>query len=110
MYVRQVSANRSPTKLQAAHAVPFTVVDKVIDVVIKLRNIREGATKTLHTNRVCITHEHNVAAHQNCDLKEAYATNENGEARGTKIILQSLGPFPFCTAKKRCQPTLRRGG
>ena len=60
-----------------------------------MRNIRTGVKKTLHTDRIRISHEDNVAPHQNINVREAYPVLENGETRETEITLQSLDPFQF---------------
>ena len=54
VYIRRVPTAGTPSKLQPAYTGPFRVVEKVSDVVIRIRNIRTGNTKTLHTDRIKI--------------------------------------------------------
>ena len=50
VYVIQVPRKGFPSKLQPVYNGPLRVLDKVIDVVMKVRNIRSGDIKTLHTD------------------------------------------------------------
>ena len=97
VYVRQAPAKGSPSKLQPAYAGPFRVINKISDVVVKVRNIRTGTSKTLHTDRIRIIHEDNMAPHQNNNVRKAYPVHGKGETRETKITLQPVDPFPFYT-------------
>ena len=65
IYVRQVPRKGLASKLQPAYNGSFRVLDKVSDVVIKVRNIRSGDIKTLHTDRVRVIHEDNITPHLN---------------------------------------------
>ena len=56
--------------MQPAYAEPFRVTSKVSDVVIKVRNIRTGVSKTLHTDRIRIIHEDNITPHQNQNVRK----------------------------------------
>ena len=42
VYVKQVPRKGIPSKLQPAYNGPFRVLDKVSDIVIKVRNIKSG--------------------------------------------------------------------
>lgn len=85
--MRQVSSKGSHTKLQPANAGPFRVINEVNDIVIKIRNIKTGTPKTLHTERIYISFEDRIAPHQNHNVQKAYSLYENGETRETKITL-----------------------
>ena len=74
---------------------PFRVLDKVSDVVIKVRNIRSGDINSLHTDRVRVKHEDNITPHLNTNVKRTYPVHDNGETRETRISLQPVDPFPF---------------
>ena len=87
VYVRQVPRKELPSKLQPAYNGPFRILDKVSDVVIKVRNIRSGNIKTLHTDRVRVMHEDNITPHLNPNVKRAYPIHDNGEIRETRISL-----------------------
>ena len=95
IYVRQVPRKGLPSKLQPAYNGSFRVLDKVSDVVIKVRNIRSGDIKTLHTDRVRVIHEDNITPHLNPNVKRAYPVHANGETRETRISLQPVDPFSF---------------
>ena len=95
VYVRRVPSAGTPSKLQPAYIGPFRVIDKVSDVVVKVRNIRTGAVKTLHTDRVRVIHEDNASPHINPNVRRAYPIHETGETKETKVTLQTLDPFPF---------------
>ena len=62
---------------------------------VKVRNIRTGATKILHTDRIRVIHEDNVTPQMNPNVRRAYPVHEPCETRKTKVDLQSLDPFPF---------------
>ena len=53
------------------------------DAVIKVRNIRSGNIKTLHTDRVCVMHEDNITPHLNPNVKRAYPVHG---ATGANLI------------------------
>ena len=95
VYVKQVPRKGLPSKLQPAYNGPFRVLDKVSDVVMKVRNIRSGDIKTMHTDRVRVMHEGNITPHLNPTVKRAYPVHDNGETRETRISLQPVDPFPF---------------
>ena len=94
VYVRRVPMAGTPSKLQPAYAGPYRVVEKVSDVVVKLRNIRNGKMTTLHTDRVRVIHEDNATPQMNPNVRRAYPVHESGETRETKVTLQPLDPFP----------------
>ena len=95
VYVKQVPRKGLPSKLTPAYNGPFRVLDKVSDVLIKVRNIRSGNIKTLHTDRVRVIHENNITPHLNPNVKIAYPVHANGETSETKISFQPVDPFPF---------------
>ena len=95
VYVRRVPTAGTPSKLQPAYTGPFRVIDKVSDVVVKVRNIRTGAVKTLHTDRIRVIHEDNATPHINPNVRRAYPIHGPGETKETKVTLQTLDPFPF---------------
>ena len=95
VFVRRVPTAGTPSKLQPAYIGPFRVIDKVSDVVVKVRNIRTGAVKTLHTDRIRIIHEDNATPQINPNVRRAYPIHEPGETKETKVTLQTLDPFPF---------------
>ena len=63
---------------------------KVSDVVVKVRYIRSGNMKTLHTDRVRVMHEDNITPYSNPNVKRAYPVHDNGETRKTKTNLQPV--------------------
>ena len=97
VYVKRVPTKGAPTKLQPAYSGPFRVIDKISDVVIKVRNIRTGNIKTLHTDRIRVIHEDNTTLQQNPNVRKAYPVHDECEARSTKISLQHIDQFPFST-------------
>ena len=50
---------------------------------------------TLHTDRVRVMHEDNIAPHLNPNVKRKYPVHDNGETRETRISIQPVDPFPF---------------
>ena len=94
VYVRRVPTAGTPAKLQPAYTGPYRVTEKVSDVVVKLRNIRNGKMTTLHTDRIRIIHEDNATPQMNPNVRRAYPVHEPGETRETKLTLQTLDPFP----------------
>ena len=97
VYVRQVPAKGKPSKLQPAYSGPFRVIEKVSDVVVKLRNIRTGTVKTLHTDRIRVIHEDSLTPMQNKNVRRAYPVHDENETRDTKITLQPIDSIPFYT-------------
>ena len=95
--IKQVPRKWLPPKLQPAYNDSFRMLDKVSDVIIKLRNIRSDNIKTLHTDRVRVMHEDNITPHLNPNVKRAYPVHDNGETRETRISLQPVESFPFFT-------------
>ena len=95
VYVRQIPRKGLRSKPQPVYNGPFRVLDKVSDVVMKVRNIRSGDIKTLHTDRVRVIHEYNITPYLNPNVKRAYLVHANGETRETRISLQTVHPFPF---------------
>ena len=97
VYVKRVPTKGTPTKLQPPYSGPFRVIEKISDVVIKVRNIRSGNIKTLHTDRIRVIHEDNTTLQHNPNVRKAYPVHDEGESRSTKISLQQLDPFPLPT-------------
>ena len=96
VYVKQVPAKGSPSKLQPAYGGPFRVTEKISDVVVKLRNIRTGTSKTLHTDRIRVVHEDNMTQRQNRNVRRAYPVHDDDdETNETQVPTQPLDPFPF---------------
>ena len=62
---------------------------------MKLRNIRTGTRKTLHTDRIRIIHEDNITERQNRNARRAYPVHEDKEMSETQMPTQPLDPFPF---------------
>ena len=60
------------------------MLDKVSDVVIKVKNIRSGSIKTLHIDIVRAMHEDNITPHLNPNMKRAYPVHDNDKTRGEK--------------------------
>ena len=94
VYVRQPPMKGTPSKLQPAYTGPFRVTSKVSDVVVRLRNIKTGAIKTLHTDRVRVIHEDNVAPNQNKNVRKAYPVHDD-EMTEQSTPSEQLDPFPF---------------
>ena len=97
VYVKRVPTKGEPTKLQPPYSGPFRVIEKISDVVIKVRNIRSGAIKTLHTDRVRVLHEDNTNSQHNPNVRRTYPVHDEGESKSTKLSLQQVDPFPFST-------------
>ena len=95
MYVKEVPQKGSPSKLQPAYGGPFRVTEKISDVVVKLRNIKTGTSKTLHTNRVRVIHEDNITERQNRNCRRAYPVHEDDETDQSWVTTPSVDPFPF---------------
>ena len=95
VYVKQVPQKGSPSKLQPAYGGPFRVTEKISDVVVKLRNIKTGTSKTLHTNRVRVIHEDNITERQNRNCRRAYPVHEDDETDQSWVTTPSVDPFPF---------------
>ena len=63
----------------------FKVAEKISDVVVKLRNIRTGTSKTLHTDKFRIIHENNITQQQHRNVRRAYPVHEDKEMNETQM-------------------------
>lgn len=97
VYVRRVPTAGAPSKLQPAYTGPFRVTDKISDVVVKLKNVRNGNTKTIHTDRIRVMHEDNLSPSMNPNIRRAYPVHDEGESRNTRLHL-TADPFLFRSA------------
>ena len=74
VYAPLVPRKELPSKLQPAHTGPFRVVNKMSDVVIKVRNIGTRNIKAFHTDRVCYIIEDDVRPHFNPNVRRALSS------------------------------------
>lgn len=73
--LRNVPKPGEPKKLHALWDGPYRVIDKIINVVIKVRKIREGPVKPVHTNNVKIIYKDNVDSFDVKEIRQAYPWN-----------------------------------
>ncbi|XP_045102251.1 uncharacterized protein LOC123498844 [Portunus trituberculatus] len=74
--VRRIPSAGTPYKLQPAYTGPFRILDKINDVVVKVRYIRTGVIKTLHTERKRVIHEDIVTLQMKPNVRRAYPRHE----------------------------------
>ena len=77
--LRYIPKKKTNKKLQPLYDGPFRVLQKVSDVVIRLRNIRTSKEVTVHTDRVRVLHEDCVTIKQFPKVRRAFPTNPENE-------------------------------
>ena len=97
VFVKRIPTKGIPKKLQPAYSGPFRVTGKTSDVVIKIRNIKTGAVKTVHTDRVRVIHEDNANRELNLNVRRAYPVHEedNTDTPHDDDDTGNINPFPF---------------
>ena len=77
VFLKYQPKRKENRKLQPIFDGPYRVVDKISDVVVKLRNLRTGKTVTVHADKVKILHEDNVNVQQFSTIRRAYPFQDN---------------------------------
>lgn len=72
VYLRHVCTKGEPKKLQPLFNGPFRVLEKISPVVLRLRHVRGGKIKTVHTNNVQVVHEDSLGFHDSPNVRRAY--------------------------------------
>lgn len=79
VFLKHIPTRKEPKKLQSIFDGPYRVVDKISDVVVKIRNLRTSKLVTVHTDRVKVLHEDCIDVQQCPAARRAYPFNPQEE-------------------------------
>ena len=77
VYVKRIMKTGVTQKLQALYMGPYRVINKVSDVIVKLKNIKNHKELTIHTDRIKVIHEDDVSNNLSKNARRAYPIHEN---------------------------------
>ena len=77
VYLRNVYKPGLSTKLQPLYIGPYRVIEQISRVVVKIRDIRDGQEKTVHTDRLKLIDEDNLRDIDNPNVRQPFPVNED---------------------------------
>ncbi|KAG0724583.1 hypothetical protein GWK47_040316 [Chionoecetes opilio] len=80
VYLKNIPKVGEPKKLQPFYEGPYRVMDKIGDVVLKVKRIRGGKTKIIHTDNVKVVPEGALTTANVRNIRQAFPWDEQGES------------------------------
>ena len=77
VYLKNHAKPGESRKLQAPYEGPYRVIDKVSDVVLKVKRIKGGPVKSIHTNNVRVVPEYSLTRKEVPNIRQAFIEESN---------------------------------